>query len=117
MNNCSFPMFIHTYDNPLGMFCYKCYTKSHIACNNLDISFQCFACNDTYHMHDNDIAPIAFSIFGDFDKCHDKHVPMDSLHICHAFHSYLIDTNGDVQMKRCIMMDDVFLYHAHTIFV
>ena len=68
-------------------------------------------------MHDNEIAPIAFSTFGDFDKCHHKHVPVNNLHICHAFHSYLIDANGDVQMKRCIMMDDVFIDHAHTFFI
>ena len=117
MNNCSFPKFVHTYDNPLGMLCYKCYTKSPIACNNLDISFQCFACNDTYHAVHNEIAPIAFPIFGDFDKCHDKHVLMNNLHICHGYHNNLIDTNGDVHMKICIMMDDVFIYHAHTFFV
>ena len=61
MNNFSFPMFAQTHE----MLCYKSYTKSPIACNHLDISSQCFACNDSCHMHDNEIAPIAFSKFGD----------------------------------------------------
>jgi hypothetical protein len=61
MNNCSFPMFVRNYDIPLGMLCNECSTNSPIACN-----FICFACNDTHHMVDNEIAPIAFSTFGDF---------------------------------------------------
>ena len=118
VNNCSFPLSVHANDIPLDMLCFDCYIKSPIACNKLDnCSFQCFACNDSCYMHDNEITPIAFSIVGDFDKYHDKHVHMNNLHICHAFHSNLIDANRDVPMKRCIMMDDVFIYHAHTFFV
>ena len=63
----------------------------------------------------NEIAPIVFSIFGDFDDCHDKHDP--HLHTHHAPISYLIDINGDVHKKRYIMMDDVYLYHAHMFFL
>lgn len=62
-----------------------------------------------------EMAPIAFSTFGDISKCHDKHVP--HLHTHHAYFSNLIDTNGDVHKKRYVMMDDVFLYHAHTFFL
>src|SRR3954463_13956078 len=58
---------------------------------------------------------ITFSIFGDFDDCHDKHVP--HLHTHHASISYLIDINGDVHKKRYVMMYDVYLYHAHTFFL
>jgi hypothetical protein len=29
----------------------------------------------------------------------------------------LLDANGDVPTKRYIMMDDVFIYHAHTLFL
>ena len=117
MNNCSFSKFVHTYDNPLGMLCYKCYINFPIASNKLDnITSQCFACDDTCHMHDNEIAPIAFSIFGNVDNCHDKHVHMNNLHTCHVNIANLFDTNGDVQKRRCIMMDDVFIYHAHTLF-
>src|SRR3954469_4432976 len=61
------------------------------------------------------MAPIAFSIFGDFDDCHDKHVP--HLHTHHAPISYLIEINGDVHKKRYVMMDDAYLYHAHTFFL
>ena len=32
-NNCSFPNLVHTYDNPLGMLCSKCYIKDTIASN------------------------------------------------------------------------------------
>src|SRR3954462_12883251 len=35
----------------------------------------------------------------------------------HAYFDSFLDANGDVQLKRCIMMDDVFIYHAHTLFV
>lgn len=117
-NNFSFPMFVSNHNFALDILCYKCYIKSPIACNKSNnCSFQCFACNNTCHMLDNEIAPIAFSIFGDFDNCHDKHVPINSSHNCHAFNNNLLNANGDVQMKRCIMMDDVFIYHAHTFFV
>ena len=71
--------------------------------------FQCLVCNDDI-MHDNEIAPIAFSTFGKIDICHD-------MHIHHAHTMNLFKANGDVQEKRCIMMDDVFLYHAHTFFL
>ena len=86
-----------------------------IACKMMNnCSLKCFACNDTYHMVDNEMAPIAFSIFGDsklphFGFCND-------MHIHHAHNMNLIDTNGDAQQRRCIMMDDVFIYHAHTLF-
>ena len=67
-------------------------------------------------MIDNEIAPIAFSTFEDFDPSNVKHVPMYSFRICHVHNMNLIDTNGDVQKRRCIKMDDVFIYHAHTFF-
>src|SRR3954465_10987917 len=38
------------------------------------------------------------------------------LHMHHAYYDSFLDANGDVQLKRCIMMDDVFIYHAHTLF-
>ena len=41
---------------------------------------------------------------------------MYSFHTCHVNIANLFDTNGDVQKRRCIMMDDVFIYHAHTFF-
>jgi hypothetical protein len=47
----------------------------------------------------------------------DGYVRMSGLHIHHAFHNILLDANGDVQMKRYVMMDDVFIYHAHTFFL
>ena len=59
-----------------------------------------------------EIAPIAFSSFGDFDPCHDKHA--HHLHTRHANFVYFIDANGDVHKRRYVMMDDVFLYNAHT---
>jgi hypothetical protein len=46
----------------------------------------------------------------------DGYVRMSGLHIHHAFHNILLDANGDVQMKRYVMMDDVFIYHAHMFF-
>jgi hypothetical protein len=64
-------------------------------------------------MFDNEKAPIAFSTNKDFAFAHDKHVFILSLHNHHA----LLDANGDVQTKRYIMMDDVFIYYAHTLFL
>src|SRR4051812_9914168 len=32
------------------------------------------------------------------------------------YYDRFLDSNGDVQFKRCIMMDDVFIYHAHILF-
>jgi hypothetical protein len=37
-------------------------------------------------------------------------------HIHHIYYDKLLNANGDVQKKWTIMMDDVFIYHAHTFF-
>jgi hypothetical protein len=119
MNNCSLPMFVDNHAISLNVYYHECSPISPIvACNKMNnCYFTCFACNNTHHMVHNEIAPIAFSNFGDFDYCHDKHVPMYSLHFHHAYCNSLLDANGDMQRRRCIMMDDVFIYHAHTYFL
>ena len=99
------------------MHYHECFTTSPIvACDKLnDCSFTCFACNISDKLFSFEIAPIAFSKYGDFVNGHDKHVP--HLHTHHAFYMHLNNTNGDVHKKRYIMMDDVFLYHAHRFFL
>ena len=100
----------------MDMPCHASHSISPVACDNMNACyFTCFACKNIDHMRYNEMAPIAFSIFGDFDDCHDKHVP--HLHTHHASISYLNDINGDVHKKRYVMMDDVYLYHAHTFFL
>jgi hypothetical protein len=79
-------------------------------------SFQCIVCN-TVNILINEMPPIAFSTNGDFVYSHDKLVPTYTLHNHHEYYNILLDANGDVQTKRCIMMDDVFIYHAHTLFL
>nr|XP_051205535.1 uncharacterized protein LOC127319596 [Lolium perenne] len=79
-------------------------------------SFQCLVCNSV-NMLVNEIAPIALSNFGDFAYIHVEHVPKFSSHIHHVYYNILLPANGDVQKKWCIMMDDVFIYHAHTLFL
>jgi hypothetical protein len=106
MNNCSLPMFVDDHAISSNMHYHECYTISPID-----------ACTDTYHMIYNENAPIAFSIFGDFDYCHDKHDSTYSSHFHHTNYYNLLDANGDMQRRRCVMMDDVFLYHAHTLFL
>jgi hypothetical protein len=68
-------------------------------------------------MFDDEMAPIAISNNEDFAFAHDKHVFTYTLHNHHEYYDILLDANGDVQIKRCIMMDDVFIYHAHTLFL
>jgi hypothetical protein len=68
-------------------------------------------------MLDNEKAPIALSNNEDFGFTHDKHVFTYTLHNHHEYYDILLDANGDVQTKRYIMMDDVFIYHAHTLFL
>jgi hypothetical protein len=68
-------------------------------------------------MFENEKAPIALSNNEDFAFAHDKHVPAYTLHTHHGYYNILLDANGDVPTKRCIMMDDVFIYHAHTLFL
>jgi len=63
------------------------------------------------------MAPIAFSIFDDHELPHAMNAPSCHMHHRHAFHTILLDTNGDVHKTWNIMMDDVFIYHAHTLFV
>jgi hypothetical protein len=79
-------------------------------------SFKCLVCNNV-NMFDNEKAPIALSNNDDFVFAHDKHVCTYTLHNHHEYYDILLDANGDVQIKRCIMMDDVFIYHAHTLFL
>ena len=64
----------------------------------------------------NEIAPIALSNFRDFAYVHDEHVHVFTPHIHHIYYDALLNANGDVQKKWTIMMDDVFIYHAHTFF-
>src|SRR4051812_34919046 len=100
----------------LDLPCHASHSISPVACDKMNACyFNCFACNNIDHMRYNEMAPIAFSIFIVFDDCHDKHVP--HLHTHHASISYLIDINGDVHKKRYVMIDDVYLYHAHTFFL
>jgi hypothetical protein len=66
-------------------------------------------------MIDNDIASIAFSHNGDFAFYNDNHVPIPILHIHHAYWNNLLDANIDVQIKRRIMIEDVFIY-TYTLF-
>jgi hypothetical protein len=68
-------------------------------------------------MSDNEKAPIALPNNEDFAFAHDKHATTYILHTHHEYYNILLDANGDMSTKRCIMMDDVFVYHAHTLFL
>jgi hypothetical protein len=68
-------------------------------------------------MFENEKAPIALSNNEDFAFAHDKHAPTYTLHTHHGYYNILLDANGDVPTKRCIMMNDVFIYHAHILFL
>jgi hypothetical protein len=116
-NNCSFHRFVDNNDNMLNMFCSKCLQYSTISATKMlnTCSFQCLVCHNV-NMLVNEIAPIALSNFGDFAYIHVEHVPMFTPHIHHIYYDALLNANGDVQKKWTIMMDDVFIYHAHTFF-
>jgi hypothetical protein len=58
--------------------------------------------------------PIALSNNEDFAFAHVNHVPTYTLHTHRGYYNILLDAIGDVQIKRYIMMDDVFIYQAHT---
>jgi hypothetical protein len=64
-------------------------------------------------MFDNEKAPIGLSNIEDFAFAHFNHVPTFTLHNHPEYYNILLDANGDVPTKRCIMMDDVFIYHTH----
>nr|XP_051207592.1 uncharacterized protein LOC127323515 [Lolium perenne]XP_051207627.1 uncharacterized protein LOC127323551 [Lolium perenne] len=117
-NNCSFPRFVDNNDQMLNMFCATCLQYSPINATKMmnNFSFQCLACNSV-NMLVNEIAPIALSHFGDFAYIHVDHVPMFTPHIHHIYYDALLNANGDVQKRWTIMMDDVFIYHAHTLFL
>nr|XP_051228399.1 uncharacterized protein LOC127345890 [Lolium perenne] len=118
MNNCSFPRLVNNNDKMLNMFCATCLQYSPISATKMlnTFSFQCLVCNDV-NMLVNEIAPIALSHFGDFAYIHVEHVPMFTPHIHHIYYDASLNANGDVQKKWRIMMDDVFIYHAHTLFL
>src|SRR3954467_7266158 len=110
-------MFVDNNDKTLNMFCTRCLQFSSILASKMmnNCSFQYLVCkNDNVLV--NEIAPIAFSHNEDFAIVHVNHVLMLFLHMHHAYYDSFLDANGDMQLKRCIMMDDVFIYHAHTLF-
>jgi hypothetical protein len=117
-NNCSFSRFVDNKDKILNMFCAQCLQFSSINATKMlnNCSFQCLVSNNV-NMFDNEKAPIALSINENFAFAHDKHVFTHLLHNHHEYYDILLGANGDVQIKRCIMMDDVFIYHAHTLFL
>ena len=102
----------------------SCHISPYLAFLMLD--FPCIERNNDLALA-NEIAPIAFShIFGNFDIFLVKHACLTSLHhipsgmniaIVASYYSCTCASNGCVQNKRTIMMDDVFIYHAHTFFV
>jgi hypothetical protein len=105
------------YDKTLNMFCAICLQYSPFNGTKMlnNCSFQCLVRNNV-NMLANEIAPIALSNFGDFAYVHDKHVHVFTPHIHHIYYDALLNANGDVQNKWNIMMDDVFIYHAHMLF-
>jgi hypothetical protein len=117
-NNGSFPRFVDNKDRILNMFCAQCLQYYSINATKMlnTFSFKCLVCNNV-NMFDNEKAPIAISNNEDFAFAHDQHVFTYTLHNHHEYYDILLDANGDVQIKRCIMMDDVFIYHAHTLFL
>jgi hypothetical protein len=66
-------------------------------------------------MFANEKAPIALSTNENFAFAHAKHVFTYTLHTHHGYYNISLNANGDVPTKRYIMMDDVFIYHAHTL--
>nr|XP_051180964.1 uncharacterized protein LOC127295095 isoform X2 [Lolium perenne]XP_051180965.1 uncharacterized protein LOC127295095 isoform X3 [Lolium perenne] len=117
-NNCSFPRFVDNNDETLNMFCSQCLQYSPINASKIlnTCSFKCLVCNYV-NVLVSEIAPIALSNFGDFAYIHVDHVPMFTPHIHHIYYDALLNANGDVQKRWTIMMDDVFIYHAHTLFL
>ena len=88
-----------------------------IACNEQHIyPSKCLARNDIYQTIDIEMTPIVFSNFGDSQYPHFENATHIHMHIHQTHNMNFIDTNGDVQKGRYIMMDDVYLYHAHTFF-
>jgi hypothetical protein len=116
-NNCSFPRFVDNKDKILNMVCAQCLQYSSINATKMlnNWSFKCLVCNNV-NMFENKKAPIALSNDEDFAFSYDKHVFTYTLHNHHEYYDILLDANGDVQIKICIMMDDVFIYHARTLF-
>jgi hypothetical protein len=71
-------------------------------------------------MFDDELAPIAISTNEVFAFAYDKHVPTYTLHNHHEYYDILLEANGDVQIKRCIMMDDGFIklqLRSHTLYM
>ena len=103
----------------------SCHISPYVASLMLD-DLTCIECNNAFSL-DNEFAPIAFShIIGDFDIFLVKHACLNSLHhipramniaIVASYYSCTCASNGYVQEKRTIMMDDVFTYHAHMFFL
>jgi hypothetical protein len=102
----------------------SCHMSPYVASLMLD-DLPCIESNYDFSLA-NEVAPIAFShMFGAFAIFHVKHACLPSLHhmpsamnisIVASYYSCTFASNGYVQEKRTIMMDDVFIYHAHAFF-
>ena len=115
---CSFTCVVDNDDIGFRMLCPTCLQYSIILASKIvtNCSFLCLLCKNAYFIV-HEMAPIAFSIFDDSKLPHTTNATSCHMHARHAFHKTLIDTNGDVHKTWHIMMDDVFIYHAHTLFV
>ena len=57
-----------------------------------------------------------YDCFPSLDNIHDDHYYYDICHVYTIYSLHIFCANGEVQEKRCLMMDDAFVYHAHTYF-
>jgi hypothetical protein len=123
IHTCSFHAVDGIHSHALHMIDIECcHMSPYVASLMLD-DLPCIECNNAFSLA-NEIAPIAFShILGAFDIFHVKHACLSSLHhmpsamsiaIVASYYSCTCDLNTNVQEKRTIMMDDVFIYRAHT---
>ena len=105
-------------DSAIYMFCTQCFYHSPIIASKM-LNFECLLCNDG-PLISHEISPIAFSQFGYLSCSNVEFAPSFILHVDHLHTSHFhfkFGVFGDVQMKRRIMMDNVFMYHGHNFFM
>ena len=112
---------IDNLDHAFRALCNKCLNYSPIVATKMlnNCSFKCLVCNNVAILS-NEIAPIAFSNFGDFSCAYVENFPPFTLHVHHSHISkfpYLFGYFGDVHKTRHVMMDDVFIYHKQNFLI
>ena len=89
----------------------------YVECTNvLNLGYEVTPILFSHRLGDFDMARMMYDCFPSLHNMHDDHYCYAICHVYTIFSLPIFCANGELQEKRCVMMDDAFVYHAHTYF-